>query len=85
MSSSPFFYYTISCYKLQAHYVYGTIQVGGDSMSDLTTRVRIGNAIDKKLFEQLKQLSEKTMIPMSKLLDRGIELVLAEYKKPTKK
>jgi len=26
-------------------------------MSDLTTRIRIGNAIDKKLFEQLKKLS----------------------------
>ena len=53
-------------------------------MSDLTTRVRIGNAVDKELFEKLKQLSEKTMIPMSKLLDRGIELVLKEYEKPAK-
>lgn len=51
-------------------------------MSDLTTRIRIGNAIDKKLFEQLKKLSQETMIPMSKLLDRGIELVLEEYNKP---
>jgi len=51
-------------------------------MNDLTTRVRIGNAIDKKLFEQLKKLSQETMIPMSKLLDRGIELVLEEYNKP---
>ena len=51
-------------------------------MSDLTTRIRIGNAIDKKLFEQLKKLSHETMIPMSKLLDRGIELVLEEYNKP---
>lgn len=50
-------------------------------MTDLTNRVRIGNAIDKKLYEQLKQLSQKTMIPMSKLLDRGIELVLKEYDK----
>lgn len=53
-------------------------------MSDLTTRVRIGNAVNKELFEKLKQLSEKTMIPMSKLLDRGIELVLKEYEKPAK-
>ena len=51
-------------------------------MSDLATRIRIGNAVDKKLFEQLKQLSQETMIPMSKLLDRGIELVLEEYNKP---
>ena len=53
-------------------------------MSDLTTRIRIGNAIDKKLFEQLKKLSQETMIPMSKLLDRGIELVLKEYDKSAK-
>jgi hypothetical protein len=53
-------------------------------MSDLTTRVRIGNAVEKKLFEQLKQLSKDTMIPMSKLLDRGIELVLKEYDKSAK-
>ena len=53
-------------------------------MSDLTTRVRIGNAVDKELFEKLKQLSKETMIPMSKLLDKGIELVWEEYEKPTK-
>lgn len=53
-------------------------------MSDLTTRVRIGNAVEKKLFEKLKQLSKDTMIPMSKLLDRGIELVLKEYDKSAK-
>ena len=53
-------------------------------MSDLTTRVRIGNAVNKELFEKLKQLSKETMIPMSRLLDRGIELVLQEYKKPGK-
>jgi len=54
-------------------------------MSDLKNRVRIGNAVDKKLFQQLKKLSKETMIPMSRLLDRGIELVLEEYKKPTSK
>jgi len=53
-------------------------------MSDLKNRVRIGNAVDKKLFDKLKELSKETMIPMSKLLDRGIELLLEEYEKPTK-
>lgn len=53
-------------------------------MSDLKNRARIGNAVDKKLFESLKQLSKETMIPISRLLDRGIELVLKEYDKPTK-
>jgi len=54
-------------------------------MNDLINRVRIGNAVNKKLFEQLKRLSQETMIPMSKLLDRGIELVLKEYEKPASK
>jgi len=50
----------------------------------LKTRTPISNAVDTKLYEQLKQLSKDTMIPMSRLLDRGIELVLKEYDKPTK-
>ena len=53
-------------------------------MSDLKNRTRIGNAVDKKLFESLKQLSKETMIPISRLLDRGIKLVLEEHKKPAK-
>ena len=45
-------------------------------MSDkygLKTRTRISNAIDSELFVKLQALSKETMIPMSKLLDRGIE------------
>lgn len=48
----------------------------------LKNRTPISNAVDTKLYEQLKQLSNDTMIPISKLLDKGIELVLEEYKKP---
>lgn len=48
----------------------------------LKTRAAFSNSIDKKLYEKLKNLSDKTMIPMSRLLDRGIELVLEEYAKP---
>ena len=50
----------------------------------LKTRTPISNAVETKLYEQLQQLSKDTMIPISRLLDRGIELVLKEYKKPTK-
>lgn len=50
----------------------------------LKTRTPISNAVDTMLFEQLKKLSQDTMIPMSKLLDKGIELVLKEYEKPAK-
>lgn len=48
----------------------------------LKNRTPISNAIDTKLYEKLKQLSKDTMIPISRLLDRGIELVLKEYEKP---
>lgn len=51
----------------------------------LKTRTPISNAVETKLYERLQQLSKETMIPISKLLDRGIELVLREYEKPTSK
>ena len=50
----------------------------------LKNRTPISNAVDTKLYKQLKRLSKDTMIPMSRLLDRGIELVLEEYNKPSK-
>lgn len=46
----------------------------------LTNRIRISNAVDKELYAQLKQISEKNMIPVSKLLDKAIELLVEEYK-----
>ncbi|NHC98375.1 ribbon-helix-helix domain-containing protein [Staphylococcus aureus] len=46
----------------------------------LTNRIRISNAVDKELYAQLKQISEEKMIPVSKLLDRAIELLVEEYK-----
>ena len=46
----------------------------------LKNRTPISNAVYTKLYEQLKQLSDDTMIPISKLLDKAIELVLEEYK-----
>lgn len=53
-------------------------------MSDLKNRERYTTSIDIVLLNKLKNLSKETMIPMSRLLDRGIELVLEEYKKPSK-
>jgi metal-responsive CopG/Arc/MetJ family transcriptional regulator len=45
----------------------------------LVHRVRISNSIDKKLFSKLKKLSEKTRIPMSRLLDEAIEDLIKKY------
>ncbi|MDT2457539.1 ribbon-helix-helix domain-containing protein [Enterococcus avium] len=47
----------------------------------LKNRIRISNAIDKDLYEELKKMSEETMVPMSKLLDKAIELLLKESQK----
>ena len=49
--------------------------------SALKTRTTLSTSVDSELLKQLRELSQRTMIPMSKLLDRGIMLVLAKYKK----
>lgn len=45
----------------------------------LKNRTRIGSAIDTELYTKLKKLSEKTRIPISKLLDEAIECLLAKH------
>ena len=47
----------------------------------LKTRTQIGSAVGKVLFIQLKELSKSTKIPMSRLLDEGIEDLLEKYQK----
>lgn len=47
----------------------------------LTNRVRISNAIDKELWNELKKYSKETGIPVSKLLDKAISLFLNSTKK----
>lgn len=44
--------------------------------NDLKTRTPIGSAVDKELYNKLKQYSNETDVPMSKLLDRAIKLLL---------
>ena len=48
-------------------------------MSDLVNRTRIGNTVDNELLRQFKCLSDKTRIPMSKLLDEAIKDLLVKY------
>ena len=43
---------------------------------DLKTRTPISNAVNTELFNQLKDYSKETGIPISKLLDKAIELLL---------
>ncbi len=46
----------------------------------LVNRQRYASTFDKELLQGLKDLSERTMIPTSKLLDKALELLLKEYK-----
>jgi len=54
--------------------------LGGETLSNkhLKNRVQIGSAIDKELYNQLKQYSEETGIPISKLMDRALKLLFKE-------
>ena len=51
----------------------------------LKNRKTISNAVRTELAETLKQLSEVTKIPMSKLLDEALEDLINEYANSTKK
>ena len=48
---------------------------------DLKTRTPMSNAIDTKLLDKLKEYSQQTSIPISKLLDKAIELFLKSAEK----
>ena len=46
---------------------------------ELKNRIRISSSIDINLNNNLRDLSEQTKIPVSKLLDEAIELLLEKY------
>lgn len=46
----------------------------------LKNRTPLGNAVDNELCIKLKKLSKDTSIPVSKLLDKAIILLLKDYK-----
>lgn len=48
-------------------------------MGDLKNRVRFTSTIDFELQDRLRKLSDRTMIPQSKLIDKAIKLLLKEY------
>ena len=47
----------------------------------LKDRVRVGSPIDKKLHQALKDISDETGIPMSKLLDEAITDLVVKYER----
>lgn len=48
---------------------------------DLKTRTPISNAVNTELLNQLKDYSKESGIPISKLLDKAISLLLESTKK----
>ena len=47
---------------------------------DLKTRTPLSNAVNTELLNKLKDYSKETGIPISKLLDKAIELLLKSTK-----
>ena len=50
-------------------------------MTDLKTRIRIGASVDIQIYRGLKDLSAKTQIPVSRLLDNAIAMLIDSYEK----
>lgn len=50
----------------------------------LVNRTAIGNSLDNNLHKLLMELHKETDIPISKLLDKAVTLLLKEYGKSTK-
>jgi metal-responsive CopG/Arc/MetJ family transcriptional regulator len=55
-------------------YFYCMINMGGDVM-----KKRVTFTLDEEVIEQLKEISNKTMIPQSKLIEKALKDVLKEY------
>jgi len=63
---------------------YDVLHKGGIYMGDnrgLKNRIAISNAVDKELYARLKEYSEKTSVPVSKLLDKAISMLLESVDK----
>ena len=52
-----------------------------DNKYGLTNRIRISNAIDKELWKNLKEYSKESGVPVSRLLDKSIQMFLDSLKK----
>ncbi len=45
-------------------------------MFKLKNRIKVGTHLNKELYQKLQELSENSHIPMTRLLDEAIELLL---------
>ena len=60
-----------------------SIHIGGMLMAEsvLVNRKKFISSLDKRLVEPFDELSKKTRVPKSRLLDEAIEDLLKKYKK----
>lgn len=62
--------------------IYDNIKVRGTIMADrLKNRIRFSTTLDKKTIEALKDYSDKTMIPSSRIVDVAIQEYIKNHKK----
>lgn len=47
---------------------------------ELKNRTRISSTLDNKIYKQLKQYADKSDIPITKILDRAVEMYLKSVK-----
>ncbi|MGD6876768.1 ribbon-helix-helix domain-containing protein [Bacillus infantis] len=47
----------------------------------LKNRVQFSSTMDTELYKQLKELSEKTRVPLSKLMDAAVESLFLEIER----
>ena len=64
--------YNIRKTKYVAH------DIGRYNMDRLKNRVRFSTSLDKKTVEMLKKYSNKTMIPISKIVDMAVQDYIKE-------
>lgn len=60
------------------------MQKGGVDMSEkrgLKNRTTISSTLKNENYQKIKELSNETMIPISKLLDQAVENLISNYKK----
>lgn len=59
----------------------GDILKENKNKDTLVNRQRYSSTFDIDLLEKTKELSKETSVPMSKLLDKALELLLKDYNK----
>jgi len=64
-------------FRLNKQYMYGMIQ----KRTVIEVKKKVTFTVEEELVERLKLVSEQTMIPQSKLVEKAIEEILKEYEK----